>query len=456
MKDPLNMKDTLDRIYGLILMHSQSEAIEIFSNIREEWNLTGVHKALHTIIKELVQSGDDINILTVSDRMMKGGHDRKYLLEASKMTSNLGSLEIMYVDTLLNRMEYEFHKRRASITGANITKSVESDDFQIDKYRISLENAIKEIDIQKKVTETNRDTIVKVLESHDKAQHGHLDGVALPFNTFRRVVLMEDVDLMVIGARPAMGKTAWAISCASDWAFNMDIKVVIFALEMSKTQMMRRLLAHRSGVNSNHMKYGEMSEQDSEKVCKVWTDKMDNIHIIEGSQSVDDIASEVTRLKMDEGVDVVIVDYLQKIRPSNSRQSLFESVTMASNGLKSISQNLKVPIMALAQLSRDSAKVGKRPSLPDLRQSGEIEQDASIVGFIHRPEYYGETEMESGGSSHGRAEIIIGKNREGDCGVYEMSVDLTTSKFSDIGYKDMREPSLTNMNQHQPDEENPF
>jgi replicative DNA helicase len=450
------MKDTLDKLYGLILLHSQSESLEIFSNIKEEWNLTGVHKALHTTINELVKTGGDINILTVSDRIMKGGHDKKYILEASKMTSSLGSLEIMYVDTLLNWMEHEFHKRRASITGANITKSVESDDFQIEKYRASLETAIKEIDIQKKVTETNRDTIVKVLDSHDKAHHGEVEGVALPFETFRRVVLMEDVDLMVIGARPAMGKTAWAISCASDWAYKMDLKVAIFALEMSKTQMMRRLLAHRAGVNSNSIKYGEMNEKEHERVCGVWTEKMDNITIIEGSQSVDDIASEVTRLKMDTGVDVVIVDYLQKVRPSHSGQSMYEAVTKASNGLKSISQNLHIPVMALAQLSRDSAKVGKRPSLPDLRQSGEIEQDASIVGFIHRPEYYGETEMESGVPSHGMAEIIIGKNREGDCGVYEMTVDLSTSKFKDIGYEAIREQSHTSMNQHQPDEENPF
>ena len=220
---------------------------------------------------------------------------------------------------------------------------------------------------------------------------------------------------------------------------------------------MRRFLAHQSRVNSNAIKYGEMTQQEMARVMDVWSDRMEkNLHIIEGGQTSGDIAAEIARRKADGGIDVVIVDYLQKIRPSNSKQSMYETVTYASNDLKAISQNMKVPVMALAQLSRDSAKVGKRPSLPDLRQSGEIEQDASIVGFIHRPEYYGEDSMESGGSSHGMAEIIIAKNREGDCGIYEMSIDLGTSRFSDIGYEAMRESSLTSMNQHQPDEENPF
>jgi replicative DNA helicase len=342
----------------------------------------------------------------------------------------------------------------AEVMMAKVSKSIQNDTFTLAKYRGLMDEVVKEMDEVVIPRESNKDTILEVMKSHDRAKAGDVNGIVLPFNTFTRVVLLEEVDLMVMGARPAMGKTAWAISCAADWVTKMGLKVVIFALEMSRTQMMRRVLAHQSRVNSNHIKYGEMTEAESGRVMKVWNDELEkNLHIVEGSQTSGDIAAEITRRKADGGCDVVIVDYLQKIRPTNPKQSIFETVTFASNDLKSISQNLRIPIMALAQLSRDSAKAGKRPSLPDLRQSGEIEQDASLVGFIHRPEYYGDLDMESGGSSTGMAEIIIAKNREGDCGIYQMSVDLSTSRFSDVGYEEQK---TSNLNEHQPDDENPF
>ena len=451
------MKTTLDKIYGLIMVQKPEDSLKLFTSINPKWNQIGIHKALHEVIGKMVTSGDDINLITVSNGLMDGGHDRKYIIAASKMTTTIGSMDFMYVNNLLNKADYFHHKRSAEVMVSKITSSIEGDTFNLNSYRDMMSDSIKEMDEIVKETESNKKTIVDVLSSHDKAKAGVIDGIVLPFNTFKRVILLEDVDMMVIGARPAMGKTAWAISCAADWVTKMDLKVVIFALEMSRTQMMRRILAHQSRVNSNAIKYGEMNQQEMSRVMAVWNDRLEkNLHIIEGGQTSGDIAAEIARRKADGGIDVVIVDYLQKIRPSNSKQSMYETVTFASNDLKAISQNMRIPVMALAQLSRDSAKVGKRPSLPDLRQSGEIEQDASIVGFIHRPEYYGEDSMESGSPAHGMSEIIIAKNREGDCGIYEMSVDLGTSRFSDIGYETVKESRRSNINQHHPDEENPF
>jgi len=449
------MKETLDKIYGVIMVSSRpQEALDIFSKINPKWNMIGIHKAVHEVMSKLLKSGSELNILTVSQILMAGGYDKKYVVNVSMMTSQIGTLEMMYIDSLLNKAEYHYHQRKAQLMASNIHTSIENESFSLDKYRQWMSESIKEMDEVISGPTSNKQTIVEVLQSHDKAAAGILTGISLPFNTFRRVVLLEDVDLMVVGARPAMGKTAWAISCAADWVTKMDLKVIIFALEMSRSQMMRRVLAHQSRVNSNTIKYGEMTDEQSTRVTNVWNERMEkNLHIVEGSQTSGDIAAEISRRRADGGVDVVIVDYLQKIRPTNLRQSMYESVTYASNDLKAISQNLGVPVMALAQLSRDSAKVGKRPSLPDLRQSGEIEQDASIVAFIHRPEYYGEDMMESGGSSHGMAEIIIAKNREGDCGIYPMAVDLSISRFSDVGYESMKTNSL---NQIQRDEDNPF
>jgi replicative DNA helicase len=447
------MKETLDKIYGVIMSHPQV-ALDTYKAINPQWNMMNIHKDIHKVIGELIQEGEEVNILTVSERVIQHKMDRRYLVALSTMTNQVGSMEVMYIDNLINKAYFYYHKRKAEMMVNDITRSMENETFNLDQYRGMMTDRIKQMDDVMVTPESNKDTILQVLRDSERASVGDISGIMLPFSTFDRVILLEDVDLMVMGARPAMGKTAWAISCASEWATKMDLKVTIFALEMSRSQMMRRVMAHQSRVNSNHIKYGTMSSEENERVTRVWSQQLeDNLHIIDGSQTAGDIASEITRRKSSGGVDVVIVDYLQKIRPRNSRQSMYESVTYASNDLKSMTQNLGVPIMALAQLSRDSAKVGKRPSLPDLRQSGEIEQDASIVGFIHRPEYYGEEEMESGGSSHGMAEVIIAKNREGDTGIYEMAIDLTTSRFSDIGYEAIRNASL---NEIQRDEENPF
>ena len=137
----------------------------------------------------------------------------------------------------------------------------------------------------------------------------------------------------------------------------------------------------------------------------------------------------MNEIQRDSPVDLFVVDYLQKIQPKNTR-SRYEQVTEISNGLKLISQNMKIPCVAFAQLSRDSSKMGKRPSLPDLKESGEIEQDASIVAFLHRPEYFGEHETINGNDATGKCEFIIAKNREGEIGIHEFNVNLPISKFS--------------------------
>jgi replicative DNA helicase len=206
-------------------------------------------------------------------------------------------------------------------------------------------------------------------------------------------------------------------------------KIAFFALEMTKKQMIRRILANISGIDSNKIKFGNCNQQEMNRIYQVQEmDVWKNIFIFEGSHSINDIASEMNRLKREHQIDLFFVDYIQKIQPKSSR-SRYEVVSEISNGLKLICQNLQIPCLALAQLSRDSSKTGKRPSLPDLKESGEIEQDASIVAFLHRPEYFGESETYNGNDSTNVCELIIAKNREGEIGIFEMIVDLKTSKF---------------------------
>ena len=157
---------------------------------------------------------------------------------------------------------------------------------------------------------------------------------------------------------------------------------------------------------------------------------MKNIIFVDGTQSISDIANHLNEIQRENPVDLFVVDYLQKIQPKSNR-SKYESVSEISTGLKLICQNMKIPCVAFAQLNRASVQRGgdHRPVLNDLKDSGEIEQDASIVGFLHRPEYYGTTEMFDGSDSTGKCELIIAKNRESEIGIHQLNVNLSISKF---------------------------
>jgi replicative DNA helicase len=237
---------------------------------------------------------------------------------------------------------------------------------------------------------------------------------------------------MVVGARPAMGKTAFAVSLAVNLAFTSGLNVVFFSLEMSKKQIMRRVVSNLAAIDSNRIKYGECSENELKRIYSIQeAAELENLKIFEGSHSLNDITLILSDLKLEKKIDVVVIDYLQKIVPK-SKGSRYEQVTEVSNGVKVIAQNMHIPVIALAQLSRDSSKIGKLPTLTDLRESGEIEQDASVVSFLHRPEYYGEELTSNGNRAENICEVLIAKNREGSVGKYEMGVDLSLSKFFDL------------------------
>lgn len=417
-----------NKVLGMVLLAEKDESIKIFNLINQDWMLTEFQMVVYDAIKDLFSRGEYPDILNVTETAIKDKRYKKeYLIEVSKLTNNITHLDIMHVGSYLGRCAIEHTERRANILTHNLHNMLSNGIFDYDRYTKLLSEALNEVEIKSEQTITNTDIVFNILDAHHKAKKGELSGIKLPYSSFDRVVLIEDVDLVVIGARPAMGKTAFVVSTATSMA-RKGLKVLIFALEMSSTQMMRRVLANITAIDSNKIKYGECNNFELVKIQRVQEgNDLDNIKIIEGSQTINDIA----RIVSIEQPDIVFVDYLQKIKPERN-EDIFTSVTRASNGLKELAQNKHIPIIAMAQLSRpESQKVGRRPSLPDLRQSGEIEQDASIVGFLHRPEYYGDEVLESGGLSSGMCEVIIAKNREGETGVYPMKVNLKISKFMD-------------------------
>ena len=223
----------------------------------------------------------------------------------------------------------------------------------------------------------------------------------------------EKGDLVIIAARPSMGKTALALNVADNVATKADLGVAVFSLEMSKEQLIRRVLASNGRIDAGRMRSGQLKQTDWPKLAnaagrlsqsKLWIDDS-------SAATVREMMAKVRRLQMSQEVSAVVVAYMQLMR-GNGGRSRENEISESSRGLKRIAKDLGVVVYALSQLNRDVEKRGdKRPMLSDLRESGAIEQDADEVWFVYRDDYYNEDSQEKG-----VAEIIVGKNRNGSTG----------------------------------------
>ena len=229
-------------------------------------------------------------------------------------------------------------------------------------------------------------------------------------------------DLIIIAARPAMGKTAFVLSMAKNMAMNYHTPVAVFSLEMSNVQLVNRLIVNTCEIEGEKIKSGQLKAFEWEQLMARIKDLYEIPLFIDDtpSLSVFELRTKARRLAREHGVKMLIIDYLQLMNASGmSFGSREQEVSTISRSLKGLAKELNIPIIALSQLNRSVESRqgdGKRPQLSDLRESGAIEQDADMVCFIHRPEYYKITEDEKGNDLRGLAEIIIAKHRNGAVG----------------------------------------
>lgn len=246
----------------------------------------------------------------------------------------------------------------------------------------------------------------------------------------------QKTDLIIIAARPAMGKTAFVLSMARNMAVDHKTPVALFSLEMSAVQLVNRLIAAETELGSEKIKRGNLTGWE-------WENFHRKINILDQAPmfiddtpalSIFEFRAKCRRLKMQHDIGVVIVDYLQLMTAgSDMRGSREQEVSMISRSLKAIAKELDVPIIALSQLSRAvESREGREPQLSDLRESGAIEQDADMVMFIHRPEYYGIVTDENNRSQVGLANIIVAKHRNGATDTVPLHFKKTQVKFCDF------------------------
>ena len=275
-----------------------------------------------------------------------------------------------------------------------------------------------------------------LIEEASKREDG-LSGAPSGFTALDRITSgWQKTDLVIIAARPSMGKTAFVLSMARNMAVEHKVPVGVFSLEMSSLQLVNRLIASETELGSEKIKNGRLQGWEWDHFHRKLTVLDDAPLFIDDTPalSVFEFRAKCRRLKMQHNIGAVIVDYLQLMTAgSDNKGSRAQEVSMISRSLKAIAKELDIPVLALSQLNRSvESREGKRPQLCDLRESGAIEQDADIVLFIHRPEYYGITEDEDGNSLIGLAEIIIAKHRNGAVGDVRLSFKKNLAKFADM------------------------
>ncbi len=270
-------------------------------------------------------------------------------------------------------------------------------------------------------------------------QGREITGLATHYQAFDRMTSgLQESELIIIAARPSMGKTAWAINIAQNAAVKDGRVVAVFSLEMSKESLLRRMLASEAMVNSRKIQTGFLPREDKGKLLAGLERLMESKLFVDDTPGITlaEMRAKARRLKQQEGsLDLIVIDYLQLMTGSaGASQKKFENrtqeVSSVSRGLKALAKELKVPVVALSQLSRGSEqRTGdKKPLLSDLRESGSIEQDADVVCFIHREEYY-DRENED---LKGKAEIIIAKQRNGPTGSIQLAYLADYTRFENL------------------------
>ena len=283
------------------------------------------------------------------------------------------------------------------------------------------------------------DVLAKALRQIEEASRNTDAYIGVPsgFLAVDRVTLgWQRSDLIIVAARPSMGKTAFVLSMARNMVIDHDQPVAFFSLEMSATQLMMRLLVAESQLNSKDVRSGKLTSEQLNHLELSGRTLGEAPLFIDDTPAlpVSEFRSKVRKLKAQHDIQLVIIDYLQLMTgPKDTKGNREQEVAYISRTLKAVAKELNIPIIALSQLSRQTELRGgnKRPQLSDLRESGAIEQDADIVAFIHRPEYYGMTEDENGQSTAGMAEFILAKHRNGSVGTVNLRFRKEQARFTD-------------------------
>lgn len=403
------------------------------------------HQLIYDAIYTLFQNTEPIDLRTVSNQLRQSGNldvvgGDFYLINLTQKVSSSAHIEF-HARIILQKY---IQRKLISISSEIIEEAYDEtidvfdllDDAESKLFEVTQGNLKKSSEAAEGLVKQAIDKIQEI------SNQSGMSGIATGFTRLDELTSgWQPSDLVIIAARPGMGKTAFVMSMAKNMAIDFDTPVAIFSLEMSSVQLITRMISSETGISSGKLRKGNLEPHEWEQLnVKVKNLSKAPIFIDDTpSLSIFDLRAKARRLASQHGIKLIIIDYLQLMTAGTAQKgggNREQEISTISRNLKALAKELGIPVIALSQLSRAVETRGgsKRPLLSDLRESGAIEQDADIVSFIYRPEYYGNTEWddEERTPCEGQAEFIVAKHRNGGLDNIRLKFTGHLAQFSNL------------------------
>lgn len=415
-------------------MLSKEALMDVSEEVKAEDFYNESHREIFTAIMDLYRNNAAVDMLTVCEELNKkkaldmvGG--RAYIATLTSevpSTANAGEYAKIVAEKAMMRQLISISEEIAAkgyddkIPATELMDRAEADIFRIAQKR------------QKNDYTKIQDVLLKNLKQIDEAQKtsGSVVGLPTGFVTLdEKTSGLHKSDLIILAARPGMGKTAFALNIAEQSAIKAGASVLIFSLEMSQEQLGQRLIAMQARVESEKLKKGELDRKDWDRINLALNELNNTKIVIDDTPGVSimEMRNKCRRLKAEQGLDLIVVDYLQLMTFDGRSDSRQQEISALSRNLKLLAREMDCPVIVLSQLSRaPELRQDKRPMLSDLRESGSIEQDADIVIFLYRDDYYNENTEKPG-----VCEVHLAKHRSGSTDRVELTWVGRYTKFSD-------------------------
>ena len=421
-----------------------SDAFSIVSEIlKPETFYEPRHQKIYDAIRQMNMDERPVDILTLSDELTKRGDIDKvggtaYLMDISQKVASAAHIEAHARVLAQKYMARQLIHYAGDIETLAYDQGVDVDELmqkaEGELFTLSQNNMKQDYTQVAPVVKNAIEILQRAAENK-----GGLTGIPTGYRGLDEMTSgWQASDLVIIAGRPAMGKTSFALSIAKNVAVDYGVPVGFFSLEMSNVQLVNRLISNVCEISGHKILNGQLDPGDWERLDKrigaltdapIYVDDTPGLSIFE-------LRTKARRLVREKGVKIIMIDYLQLMNANGMKfGSRQEEVAKISQSLKGLAKELNVPVLALSQLSRNvegrEGLEGKRPQLSDLRESGAIEQDADMVLFVHRPEYYHIFQDEKGNDLHGMAQIIIAKHRKGSTGDVLLNFRGEFTRFQD-------------------------
>ena len=442
-KIPPQALELEEAVLGAMLIDKKG-VDEVIDLIQPEAFYKAAHQTIFEAIFQLFQDSQPIDLLTVSSELRKKGKLESvggefYLVQLSQRVASSAHIEF-HARIILQK----FIQRSLIKISNEIIESAYKESTDVFDLLDEAESKLYDV-TQGNIKKSSESAQNLVLEAKKKieeiSKRDGLSGVSTGFEKLDKLTSgWQPSDLIIIAARPGMGKTALTLSMARNIAVTKQIPVVFFSLEMSSIQLITRLISSETGLSSEKLRTGKLADHEWQQLNVKVTDLEKAPLFIDDtpSLSIFDLRAKARRLASQHGIKLIVVDYLQLMTAgtSNKTGNREQEISTISRNLKALAKELDIPVIALSQLSRAVETRGgtKRPMLSDLRESGAIEQDADIVSFIYRPEYYNidEWDDDERSPSQGQAEFIVAKHRNGGLDNIRLKFIGHLGKFEDL------------------------